>query len=108
MAFTTVYLTNGIEIKKAPIGYSWTTLFFGPFPALFRQDWLWALGLFFGNLLTYGIVGLVVSFFYNKAYLKGLFNSGYKIHNMGGMTDESLKNYLGFLTIPKSTDAGSL
>jgi hypothetical protein len=30
-------------IKKAPVGISYTTLFFGGFPALFRGDLMWFL-----------------------------------------------------------------
>ena len=29
--------------KVVPIGWSWTTLIFGPFPAFFRGDWRWGL-----------------------------------------------------------------
>ena len=45
MAYTTVLLTNGVEVKKAPIGFSWTVFCFGGWPPLFRQDWLWGVGL---------------------------------------------------------------
>ena len=29
-------------MKLAPVGYSWTNLFFGFFVPLFRGDWKWA------------------------------------------------------------------
>ena len=42
MAFATISVSNGVEIKQAPIGFSWTTFLFGGWPAVFRQDWLMA------------------------------------------------------------------
>jgi len=102
MAFTTVYLTNGVEIKKAPVGFSWTVLFFGGWPCLFRQDWLWGVLLIVASILTYGLAGLVCSFFYNKVYIKNLLNKGYTFSNTPGITDEALKAYLGYVSLPKA------
>jgi hypothetical protein len=101
MAYTTVLLTNGVEVKKAPIGFSWTVLCFGGWPALFRQDWIWGFGLLIAGLLTYGLAGVVAAFFYNKVYAKTLFDDGYRVHSLPpDITEEGLKNYLGYLTLP--------
>lgn len=102
MAYTTVYLSNGVELKKAPVGYSWTTLFFGGWPAMFRQDWLWGICLIIGCVLTYGIAGIVCSFFYNKVYIKALIAKGYKFKEIPGVSEEQLKSYLGYIEIPKA------
>ena len=106
MAYATVLMTNGIEVKKAPIGFSWTVFFWGGIPALFRQDWWWGIGLIIANALLYGCAGIVASFFYNKVYLKNLFDKGYHIHMLPpNVTEDSLKNYLGYLTLPTSPTA---
>lgn len=102
MARTTVYLTNGTEIKKAPVGFSWTVLFFGGWPCMFRQDWLWGILLILACIFTYGIAGIVCSFFYNKVYIKNLLEKGYKFNSTPGITDDSLKEYLGLLELPKA------
>ena len=104
MAYTSVLLTNGVEVKKAPIGFSWTMLLFGGWPAIFRQDWLWGIGLLIACLLSYGIAGVVCAFFYNKVYAKSLFDRGYRVHSLPpDITEEGLKNYLGYLVLPGST-----
>ncbi len=104
MAHTKIVLTNGIELKTAPIGYSWTTLFFGPIPAAMRGDWPWAIGLTIGNILTYGLAGLVCSFFYNKQYAKSLINKGYKVHALpNGVTSDAVRTELGLLILPQQT-----
>lgn len=102
MAYTKATLSNGVDVKTAPIGFSWTTFFFGFWPAVFRFDWLWAAVLFVACLLTYGIAGIIFAFFYNKIYLKGLLSKGYGFTNMGGLTDEAMKAYTGLINIPKS------
>lgn len=85
---TTIHMKHkdsGIT-KNGFYGYSWTTLFFGSFPALFRADFVTFIGSFivlvilaiatsgFGTILAM----IVWSFMYNSYYTKGLLESGYK------------------------------
>lgn len=101
MAHTLITVSNGVEIKKVPLGFSWTTFFFGGFPALFRQDWLTGIVVIIANAITYGIVGIVMAFIYNKMYAKALFAKGYKIHAMPpGCTEDTVKSELGYLKFP--------
>jgi hypothetical protein len=72
-------------IKKGFYGFSWTTFFFGAFPALFRQDFITFLGAIVIMLalgaFTFGIgsvVGMFVwAFIYNKYYTRRLLERGY-------------------------------
>ena len=83
-----VNLTNPTtkQFKQVKVGFSWTTFFFGFWPALFRGDWKWFLIQIVAEIVlgcfTYGIgagfVGIVFSFFYNKLYINDLISSGYK------------------------------
>ncbi len=77
--------------KKGFYGFSWTTLFFGALPALFRMDFMTFLGAF----VLYGIlgwlsifsgfiflpIGLAIAvtwaFLYNGYYTKRLLERGY-------------------------------
>ena len=65
------------KYKDAPLGFSWTTLFWGFFPALFRGDWKWAIIQFLLAIVTSGISVLVMPFLYNKLYIKDLLNKGF-------------------------------
>lgn len=101
MAYATITMTNGVELKQVPLGFSWTTAFWGGFPALFRGDWGWGIGLLIGNAFTYALAGIVAAFFYNRVYAKSLFDKGYRVHALPpNVTEESLKVYLGYLTLP--------
>jgi hypothetical protein len=102
MAYGTVSLTNGIEVKTAPVGYSWTMFFFGCFPPFFRQDWMWGICLLIAGIFTWGLAGFVASFFYNKVYIKNLINKGFKVNGMIGVTEDGLKAYTGLINIPKA------
>lgn len=72
-------------IKNVKVGFSWTTFFFGFFPALFRGDLKWAaimfITSFFIGIFTLGfgawIPGIIFSFIYNKMYIKELLEKGY-------------------------------
>jgi hypothetical protein len=92
MAHGTVELVNPNtnEIKFAPVGYSWTILFWGFFPPLFRQDWKFG-AIIAGVLIGTGLIGLafipliLFSFIYNdKMHLKGLLENGWKIKKYSG------------------------
>jgi hypothetical protein len=72
-------------VKNGYYGFSWTTLFFGFFPALFRGDFITFIGGFAVSLIiaafTLGIgaffIGLVWAFMYNKYYTRKLLERGY-------------------------------
>ena len=81
-----VRLRNAAGVtKEVKLGFSWTTFFFGFFPALFRGDLKWATIMFvtavLAGLFTFGIgawiPGIIFSFLYNKIYIKDLLEKGY-------------------------------
>lgn len=63
--------------KKGFYGVSWTTLFFGCFPALFRGDLKTGLMVALFQVLTSGFAGIIWAFFYNKRYTLHLVERGY-------------------------------
>nr|WGD75880.1 DUF2628 domain-containing protein [Bacillus subtilis] len=75
--------------KEVKVGFSWTTFFFGFFPALFRGDLKWVAIMFIISValgsFTLGIggwvSGIVFSFIYNKLYIKELIEKGYRPAN---------------------------
>tara|TARA_R110000824_G_scaffold229949_1_gene417546 strand:+ start:497 stop:799 length:303 start_codon:yes stop_codon:yes gene_type:complete len=68
---------NSAVIKEAPIGFSWTTLFFGFIVAIVRGDIKWAAIQLGVSIITLGISNLVMPFIYNKIYVKELLETGY-------------------------------
>lgn len=66
-------------------GFSWTTFFFGAFPALFRKDFVTFIGMFVVMLIlafiTAGIgpciVSLVWAFMYNKYFTVNKIKQGF-------------------------------
>ena len=80
-----VMMTHQItgEQRLAPTGFSWTTLFFGPFPALFRGDILWAVIMAGTALITVGFAWLVWPFLYNGLYQKRLCDKGFRYQPQG-------------------------
>ncbi|TPG55685.1 hypothetical protein EAH89_14045 [Roseomonas nepalensis] len=71
--------------KQGFYGFSWTTLFFGTLPALFRGDFAVFLGgfavLFALGIVTLGIGSLIAmvvwAFMYNRYYTRKLIERGY-------------------------------
>jgi len=83
--------TTGIT-KKAPIGYSVTTLLFGPFPALLRGDFKWFLIMCI--LSGTGLVFLLFPFIYNEMYVKKLLEKGFKVVHAEGDSVANIKQKL--------------
>jgi len=65
------------ETRRVPRGFSWTTLFFGFFPALLRGDWIGVVFHVGACLLTFGVAGLVLPFFYNRMFERRLRERGF-------------------------------
>jgi hypothetical protein len=74
-------------IKDGYYGFSWTTFFFGFFPALFRGDFITFIGGFVISviigIMSFGVgaffVGFVWAFMYNKYYTRKLIERGYTL-----------------------------
>ncbi len=98
--------TSGI-MKDGFYGFSWTTFFFGCFPALFRGDFLTFIGIFVVLLLvgivTFGIgtfLGMFIwAFFYNGYYTKRLLEKGYELAG-GTLQNEDAAKALGVRLTP--------
>lgn len=81
-------------VKVCPTGFSWTTLFFGFFPALIRGDVKWGLIIFGVSFITCGAAWLVFPFIYNGIYIKGLLKAGYLPAGDSDKTYCASKGYL--------------
>jgi hypothetical protein len=79
MAFATLNLKHrqNENIKKVPVGISWTVFFFGCFPAIFRGDWKWFLIMLILQIITFSLSSFVMMFIYNKIYLNSIIENGY-------------------------------
>ena len=79
MAFATLNMKHrqNQNMKKAPVGFSWTVAFFGVLPPLFRGDWKWFLIMLIAAIFTFSISNIVFMFIYNKLHLNSLIESGY-------------------------------
>ena len=87
MAYTTLSMENPNTggIKEAPVGFSWTCLFFGFFVPMIRGHWGAAFVWFLLVLITFGFANFVLIFIYNKQYLNYLIGNGFKVK--GSPTD---------------------
>ena len=78
-------------VKSVPLGFSWTTLFFGGFPALFRGDLKWAAIMWVAGaggvtiaIFTLGglfflpwVFWMVFAIIYNRRFLQERLEEGY-------------------------------
>ena len=86
MAFATLTLEDKKNkiIKEAPVGFSWTTIFFGGFVPLFRGDWPWFFIMLIANVISFGLAGILFGFIYNRIYIQNMLKKGFKIKSYDG------------------------
>ncbi|WP_288900656.1 hypothetical protein [uncultured Sneathiella sp.] len=79
-------------------GISWTCLFFGPFPALYRGHILGFVGMSLVNLATLGLSMPVFIFVYNAWHYHSLLSQGYQParDSYGVVTEEFVNMPPGF------------
>lgn len=82
-------------MKEAPVGFSWTTFFFGPFPMLFRGNWKWFAILLLLAMFTWGLSNLVFMFLINKLHIKDLVADGFKAKSVKNGTLDQVGTSLG-------------
>lgn len=82
-------LTLNGATRTAPTGFSWTTLFFGPFPALLRGDLKWAAIQLVANFLAAAVTAplfgigsaltwIVFAAIYNARHVQDLQAAGWR------------------------------
>ncbi|MBV0892918.1 hypothetical protein KTN05_13805 [Paracoccus sp. Z118] len=86
------------RLKQAPVGFSWTTLLFGFFPALIRGHYVGAIIMVVIAFFTMGLSSLVFAFIYNKMYVKHLLGEGFKVS--GATADVSHLSQQLRMTLP--------
>lgn len=77
MAIDITIEKNGIS-KMVPVGFSWTTLFFGFFVPLFRGDFIWFIIMLILTAMSLGIINFILCFFYNRIYVSKFINDGWR------------------------------
>lgn len=100
-------------VKDGFFGFSWTTLFFGCFPALFRKDFItFICGFAVLVILALATAGIGVfiamplwAFFYNGYYTRRLLESGYVLYGSDSEMDAAA-SALG-VSIPRATSEQS-
>lgn len=81
-----IFSKNGLT-RTQKIGFSWTILFFGFVPLLFRGEFWQALLLFISTMLTSGLAQVVYAFFGNRYTGRRLTAEGW--HMSGFRTDDA-------------------
>lgn len=95
MAHSKLILKNPSDgtIKSAPIGFSWTVLFFGFLVPIYRKDWFWAFVMLILEIPTLSFISIIFAFFYNKIYARKLFRKGYTFFSLQGKLNRTTLNH---------------
>lgn len=69
--------TQSGVVKSGFYGFSWTTLFFSGFPAIFRGDLITGAIVLVLSASSFWIVAVIWAFLYNRVYTTRLLEQGY-------------------------------
>lgn len=72
-------------VRKGFFGFSWTTLFFGGWPAIFRGDFIVGAVFIILQIFTVGVAGFIWAFLYNKNYTRKMLEKGYQFADSEGV-----------------------
>lgn len=72
------FTKNGLT-REVKAGFSWTVLFFGAFPFLFRGQWGWFILSAILGFATFGLSMLVMPFFANRLTARWLAERGWQV-----------------------------
>ncbi len=97
MAFAVITFRHPImrSIRPAPLGFSWTMLFFGMFVPLARSDWKHFLISTVLAIFTSGLSWVIYPFWYNWIYVRNVIKEGLVLEHLGSATEESFREYVG-------------
>lgn len=97
MAYNTIYFQNPQtgQTRRAPVGYAWTLLCFGPFVFLARKEWLLFLITLVLTVVTLHISNIVLSFKGNRMFIQLLVNRGYRVARVQRGSVERMSKKLG-------------
>jgi hypothetical protein len=95
MAYDVAHMENphNGRIRSAPLGFSWTTFFFGPLPMLFRGAWKWFFIVWLTAMVTFGLAMFYWIFTINRYYLSGLIEDGYRFRGSGRTPHSTVESY---------------
>jgi len=87
------------KTKEVPFLYSWTSAVFGFWTPLLRGDLKWFLFYLIIGILTYPLGTIILSFFYNKSYIRSLIKKGYEPENEESRELLMSKNIINEVTV---------
>ncbi len=83
------------QSRIAMIGFSWTTLLFGPFPMVFRGNWKRFVIVLLIGIVTLGISNVFFAFTVNRMHVQDLLNDGFKVKSVERGTMKDVATALG-------------
>lgn len=97
MAYNTIYFEHQIthQARRAPVGYAWTVLFFGPLPFLARREWMWFAVMALLTVFTLHLSNVFLSFKINRYYINWLVAHGYRVARVKHGSAKRLARKLG-------------
>lgn len=103
MAHSVIRLERDGVTRTAPVGFSWTVLFFNFLVPLIRGHVVMGAVMLAVAVFSFLLSAIVFAFFYNRMYLNYLLDKGYRFKDIeSGKSREELEEILGFALTSRS------